>query len=108
MSPGRRVSGENPVGLVVHQRERAVAVERDDAVAHAADDVPEEPILAAPAPRAGTRAAARAAGRRGVGAGVASERLGMGAHVSSAEGAKACARAADAGDCSKNRPKSAS
>ena len=36
---------KNPVRLVVHQRERAVAVERDDAVAQAADDVPEKRIF---------------------------------------------------------------
>src|SRR6185295_11056478 len=36
---------KRPVRFVVHQRERAVASERDDAVAHAADDVPEEPIV---------------------------------------------------------------
>ena len=36
---------ENPVGLVVHQREGAVAVERDDAIAEAADDVPEKRVF---------------------------------------------------------------
>ena len=49
---------ENPVRLVVHQREGAVAVERDDAVAQAADDVPEKRIFGrrramAGAPRGG-------------------------------------------------------
>jgi hypothetical protein len=36
---------ENPVRLVVHQRERAVAPEGDDAVAQAVDDVTEEAIV---------------------------------------------------------------
>ena len=73
MSPGRRGERENPVRLVVHQRERAVAVNRDDAVAHAADEVPEEPVVgvgAAAARRARQRASASRAparaGRRGV------------------------------------------
>ena len=55
--PALGVSAENPVRLVVHQRERAVAVERDDAVAHAADEVAEEPVV-------GGRAAARDRRRR--------------------------------------------
>jgi hypothetical protein len=42
---GRRRQPEHPVGLVVHQRQRAVAAERDDAVAHAADDVAEKAVL---------------------------------------------------------------
>jgi hypothetical protein len=37
---------KNAVRLVVHQRESAVAVIRDDTVSQAADDVPEERILA--------------------------------------------------------------
>src|SRR5204863_2170280 len=35
---------EDPVRLVVHQRHGAVAVDRDDAVAHAVDDLAKKPI----------------------------------------------------------------
>ena len=41
---GAASQSKDVVRLVVHQGERAVAAERDDAVAHAADDVAEEPI----------------------------------------------------------------
>jgi hypothetical protein len=36
---------EDPVRLVVHERHRAVAPYGDHSVAHAVDDVPEEPIV---------------------------------------------------------------
>ena len=36
---------EHPIRLVVHQRQHPVAPERDDAVAHAANQVSEEPII---------------------------------------------------------------
>ena len=37
--------GENAVRLVVHQRDRAIAFEGDDAVAHAPDDLTEKAIV---------------------------------------------------------------
>ena len=42
---GRTRQPENSVRLVVHQREGAIALERDDAVAHAAHDVAEKPVV---------------------------------------------------------------
>src|SRR5437867_395425 len=42
---GRTRQPENSVRLVVHQREGAIAVNGDDTVAHAADDVAEEPVV---------------------------------------------------------------
>jgi hypothetical protein len=50
---GKRPSGvvglarqaEDPIALVVHQRQGAVAPKRDDAVAHTADDVAEKAVV---------------------------------------------------------------
>src|SRR6185503_3495453 len=41
----RRGQAENPVRLVVHQRQGAVAPERDDSIAHTGHQVPEEPVV---------------------------------------------------------------
>src|SRR5687768_13872176 len=58
---GAAREGESPVGLVVHQREGAVAVERDDAVAQAPHYVPEKRILGR---RSATFSASRNSGPR--------------------------------------------
>ena len=98
MSSGRRRQREDPVRLVVHQRERAVAADGDHAVAHAADDVAEEPIVRGQARATAGRRSGR--GRDGGGssgaAARASDRCGM-SGIAAATGTdrsrgKGCAR----------------